>query len=122
MSDARFIFNGLDLSGIIVRAVLVVSAAGFGVCCLVSGLIALIRGGWSKNGLISRSAFGFFSSSIALVFFDLFLYGVITVFDDSMTREFRETIDRVALYVWLPVQPVFWIAAALIFNKLRKTT
>ncbi|CAN5572407.1 hypothetical protein BH10ACI2_BH10ACI2_17860 [soil metagenome] len=112
---------GLDLSGIVALLLFLAIAAGLGICGLVSGIVALSRGKGARSGVVSQRAFGYFAAAGALGLINLILFGILLAFVDSISKEFNEILDKAALFVWLPLQPVVWIVSAIIFNKKRKT-
>ena len=111
---------GINLSGVVALLILLASASVLGVFALVSGIVALVRGKGIKRGVISQPAFGFFSAAVALGIIDLIVFGILLFFVDSNQREINESIDKIAFYAWLPLQPIVWIASAVIFSKVRK--
>lgn len=100
--------------------VFLASASSLGICTLVSGLIALYRASGSTRGVKAEPAFGFFAAAGVLGTLNLILFGILLYFVDSTAREINEVLDKAAFYAWLPLQPVIWIASAMIFNRSRK--
>lgn len=120
--NENLLYRGLDLSGLVAGIVFIGSAFALFIFGVISEIIALVRGGWTKAGFRSQGAFGFLVSAFVLGAIDLVFFGIFYLFGNFTSTNFREILDALAFYGWLPLQPVLWIAAAIIFNKRRKTT
>jgi hypothetical protein len=111
---------GLDLSGVIALIVFLASAAGLGICGLICGLVAIARGHGTSGGILAQPAFGYFAFAMALVVVNLIGFGVLLAVVDDIDKALGALFDSIALYAWLPVQPVLWLASAILFNRSRR--
>jgi hypothetical protein len=111
---------GLDLSGIVALLIFLATAATLGVCGLICGIVAFVRGHGTAGGVKTQPAFGYFALAAAMGLVNLIAFGVLLVLVDHIDKDLGARFDMLALYVWLPAQPVLWLASAVVFNKLRK--
>jgi len=110
----------IDLSGLIALLIFFWSAALFLVVGIVNVLIANFRGPKKTGGVKKHPAFGFFAVAVVLMVLNLVAFGLLAYFVDANVDTFNDKLDAFALYAWLPIQIVIWIAGALIYNKIRK--
>jgi hypothetical protein len=113
MSDISF-----DLAGVIALLVFMISAGAFGLAALISVIVAIALGAGNEKGFFRTKAFGFFAAAVPLVLLDLIGFAVMFYTADSNSHRTNDLLDTVAC-VWFLLQPVIWIAAAIILNRIR---
>ena len=108
----------LDLSGVIALLAFIFAAAGFSLAAFISLIVAMAGSLSSEKGVRSSKAFGFFVTAIPFIVIDLI--GVLALFYtvDSNSHDTNNFLD-IAVSIWLLIQPVVWIAAAIMFNRAR---
>lgn len=111
---------GIDLSGLIAMLVFLAAAVGLGICLVVFGLVAYGRGKGTSVGVTAQSAFGYFALAAVLCVVNLAAFVIMLVAIDRIDKDNGAFIDMIALYAWLPAQPIIWLVAVVLFNKLRK--
>ncbi len=110
----------LDLSGLIAFLVFFWSATTFFVAGIISVVVASTRGPSKTGGVKKHPAYGFFVVAAILMVLNLAGFGVLWYLIDADVKMSFETLDAFAVYVWMPLQFVIWVAASLIYNKSRK--
>ncbi len=110
----------LDLSGLISFLVFFWSAMVFFVAGIISVVVANSRGPSKTGGVKKHPAYGFFVVAAILMVLNLAWFGVLWYLIDADVKMTYETLDAFANYVWMPLQFVIWLAASLIYNRIRK--
>ncbi|MEP6945044.1 MAG: hypothetical protein ABJA02_03945 [Acidobacteriota bacterium] len=110
---------GLNLSGLLALIVFAWSAIGLAILALISLAIAYL-GRSGNRGVRKHWAFGSFVSAAVLVILNLLALGAFAFLIDSMDQATNEVFDKIAIYVWAPLQLIIWIATAFLFNRSRK--
>ena len=108
----------LDLAGVIALLVFMISAAIFGFAALISLIVALAMGAGKEKGIVRTKAFGFFAIAIPFVFLDLISFAAMFYTADSNSHRTNDLLDTAACG-WFLLQPLIWVAAAIILNRIR---
>ena len=110
---------GINLDGVIAFFIFLAAAAALAVCGMVSLIVAFVRS--SKNGRAVKreKAFRYFLAAIPIIFVNLATFGILLFFVDSNADETNKLADSLALYLWLPLQPLIWIVSGFTLNRLR---
>ena len=109
---------GLNLDGIIALLIFLVGAAVLGVGGILSLIIAFVTAAKRDQSIRKQGAFQYFLVTVPLVFLNLAAFGILLFFVDSNSDGTNQLADSIALYAWLPLQPIIWIAGGFILNKL----
>ena len=107
-----------NLAGVIALLIFMFSGVAFGFAAVISFIVSIATGPGSGKKLVRTRGFGFFLAAIPLGLINLagFLFMLYTA--DSNTYRLNELLDNAALG-WLVLQILIWIAAAILFNKIR---
>ena len=111
---------GLNLSGIIALFVFLLAAGLLAIGGLVSLVVAAVKGSKSGQKTRQQGAFAFFLAGLPFIAVNLIAFGILVYFVDSNERETNEFLDRMAAYVWLPLQVIFWIGSGIILKRVRR--
>ena len=108
----------LDLSGVIALLAFIFSAAVFSLAAFISLVIAMAGSLSSEKGISGGKAFGFFLTAIPFIVIDVI--GSLAMFYtvDSNSHDTNAFLD-IAVGVWFLLQPIVWIASAIIYNRTR---
>jgi len=108
----------LDLAGVIALLVFMISAAIFGFAALISLILAVAMGAGSEKGFFRTKAFGFFVVAVPFVILDLIGFAAMFYTADSNSHRTNDLLDTAACG-WFVLQPIVWIIAAIILNRIR---
>ena len=111
---------GIDLSGIVALIVFLAAAAGLVICGIACGIIAFVRGRGTADGIKAQPAIGFFAVAVLLVLVNLIAFGILLAIVDDIDKGLGARFDNIALYAWLPVQPILFLVSATLFNRSRR--
>src|SRR5437868_2848802 len=111
---------GLNLSGVIALFVFLLAAGLLAIGGLISLIIAAVRASKSGRKTRQQGAFAFFIGALPLIVVNVIAFGILIYFVDSNERETNEFLDKVAAYVWLPLQVIVWIVSGIILKRVRK--
>jgi hypothetical protein len=111
---------GIDLSGLIALIVFLAAAAGLVICGLICGVVAIFRGRGTTGGIKAQPAFGFLVLAAILVKVNVIAFAIVLAVVDDVDKALTALLDNIALYAWLPVQPILWLGTAFLFNRSRR--
>jgi ABC-type Na+ efflux pump permease subunit len=109
----------LHFYGLIALFVFLISIAGLFLAALVCLIIAFIKSGKANQKVSSHPAFAYFLSVLPLIIVNAAAFGILLYFVDSDSEETNQFLDKIAFYVWLPLQLVIWFVTGKIIQKLR---
>lgn len=111
---------GINLSGIIALFVFLAAAAGLGLFGLASLVVAFVNASKTGQPVKNHVAFAYFIAAVPLLIVNLIAFGILLLIVDSNAHESNESIDKAALFVWLPLQLISWIILGLFLKRIRK--
>jgi hypothetical protein len=111
---------GIDLSGLIALIVFLAAAAGLVICGLICGVVAVVRRRGTAGGIKAQPAFVYSVVAVLLVLVNLIAFAIVLAVVDDIDKSLAARLDNIAMFAWLPVQPIVWLGTAFLFNRSRR--
>lgn len=100
-------------------AALLLYCVFFFLASLISLGVALYRGRPEAGGIRKPAAFGFFICGVVMLLVNILFFALVWLVLD-LDKGNLESLDIAVVVFWSWLQVVIWVAAAIVFNKVRK--
>lgn len=87
---------------------------------LITALLAFFASRKSGEKVSRQVAYGFFITTVPLILLNLIFFGLMYFVIDKASHDFNEILDNLAMYFWLPFQPIAIVAGGLIYRRRLK--